>query len=250
MKNTLFVWCLCLIAGTLGAQNVTYSFSETYPVQESAELIVRNGDGDIHVLAHDATEIKVHYRVLQNDKDLKLSREEFETLTDTYMSLTTTHSNNQLDIQIKKNWRNNFARNKNDIVVDLIIYVPSKTKSELASSDGDISLVGLNNDQKMVTSDGDIEVKDLSGNLFAKSSDGDLELEQINGNIELRTSDGDIKVKYFTGSLDAKTSDGDIELEHSKGEISVKTSDGDIVMRDVQGELKSKTGDGDLIQKQ
>jgi hypothetical protein len=58
----------------------------------------------------------------------------------------------------------------NHVYVNLVIYAPAETASNLHSSDGNVSLAGLKGDQYIKTSDGNIEMSRIAGNIVGKTS--------------------------------------------------------------------------------
>lgn len=135
------------------------------------------------------------------------------------------------------NWFNN-----SKIVFE--IQVPTRTRAELATGGGFLSLKSLEGDAKLSTSGGHIDVESLVGNLNAETSGGHIALKTIKGDAKVETSGGHIEVEDVTGSLYGETSGGHIELANVGKDIHVETSGGGIEIRGAHGRVEADTSGG------
>ena len=97
-----------------------------------------------------------------------------------------------MNIEVSNINKAGYIKSKDAVIIDFIVYVPIQTSCDLVSSDGNISLNGLNSKQKCITSDGNIKLSNLNGNVIAKTSDGDIIIENVTGNVDGQTMDGQI----------------------------------------------------------
>jgi DUF4097 and DUF4098 domain-containing protein YvlB len=242
--KTLLLFAFGVFATTaIHAQDFDYSFKETYEVNGQAQLDLSSFDGNLDVIPSSGNKIEVFYIVKKSGRLLKIDRKALEE----ELVVESEHSDNRVRIHVKnKNQNLGFNSFKNIPNVHFKAYVPKQTSCRLVTSDGSISVVGLNSNQECRTSDGSIEVSEISGNVMAKTSDGDVRARQITGVMEIRTSDGNIELKRIIGDVQASTSDGNIILDRVKGEISVKTSDGYVDFEEISGSLRASTSDGNI----
>jgi DUF4097 and DUF4098 domain-containing protein YvlB len=108
------------------------------------------------------------------------------------------------------------------------IQVPARTRTDLQTGGGHISVQSLEGDSSVETSGGHIEVANLKGNLAAETSGGHIQLDKITGNAKVETSGGHIKADAVDGNLEAETSGGHIEVHDAKGRVDAETSGGHV----------------------
>ncbi|CAN5171557.1 hypothetical protein BH23BAC1_BH23BAC1_38750 [soil metagenome] len=243
MKALVFlIACLLLTATWCRSQQHEFSFKENYNVTLPAQLRVNTDDGNIEVTASEGNIMEVFYMVQKKNETLKITREELEQELD----FEVVQKDNGLDIKIKNKKYDNYLNSNNRIYVNLRISVPKETATDLNTSDGNISLTGLNSDQKCKTSDGNLHLSNITGNIKGTTSDGNIQVNEVFGNLEVKTSDGNIKMNDITGNVQSTTSDGNIELNQITGDVTANTSDGDILFNELIGSISGKTSDGNI----
>jgi len=211
MKKMILFFAAALITNlTVNAQDHKSSFSDVYDVYTQAALNVISSDGDIAVVAHNKNTIEVHYSVSKKGKMITGTKEEVLNLIASQITIKATQSGNRVDVEVKEKIGSGFSNWKESYGVDVKVMVPSDTRCNIVTDDGDLALKGLGPNQKCKTSDGDIAARDLDGDLDAITSDGDIILRDIKGDVTAVTSDGDIIAKNVNGELDGRTSDGEI----------------------------------------
>ena len=115
------------------------------------------------------------------------------------------------------------------------IQVPTKTRTDLQTGGGHVTLSALEGDANAETSGGHIEVGDLQGNLTAQTSGGHISVKKISGNARVETSGGHIEAEAVDGNLFAETSGGHIEIRDSKGRVDADTSGGHVEVSFAKG---------------
>jgi len=135
----------------------------------------------------------------------------------------------ELRITMKKkdsltSWTNWFNNSK----IRFEVQVPTKTRTDLSTGGGHVTLRGLEGDAKTETSGGHIEIADLLGNVNAETSGGHITLKKISGNAHVETSGGHIEADAVEGNLVAETSGGHIEIRGAKGRVDADTSGGHV----------------------
>lgn len=234
--------CALVSLSTAIAQDFDYSFKETYKVSAPAQLGLSSSDGSLDIIPSEGNEIQVFYIVRRAGKLLKINREKLEE----DFIVETESSSNAVKISVKDKRQNQVFNFDYETSVGFKVYVPKETMCNLATSDGNITITGLNGDQHLKTSDGSIELADISGSVTGRTSDGDVHIRKIRGNVDIQTSDGTIELETVGGDVQASTSDGNIRLNRIKGDIGVKTSDGYIDFKEISGSFKATTSDGNI----
>jgi DUF4097 and DUF4098 domain-containing protein YvlB len=234
--------CALLGLSTVLAQDFDYSFKETYKVSTPAQLGLSSSDGSLDIIPSEGNEIQVFYIVRRAGKLLKIDREKLEE----DFIVETESSSSAVKISVKDKRLNRGFNFDYQTGVGFKVYVPKQTMCNLLTSDGNITITGLNGDQHLKTSDGSIELAEISGNVTGRTSDGDVRIRKIKGNVDIQTSDGTIELETVGGDVQASTSDGNIRLNRVKGDIAVKTSDGYIDFKEISGSFKASTSDGNI----
>ena len=142
----------------------------------------------------------------------------------------------ELRITMKKkelltSWTSWFSNNK----IHFEIQVPTKTRTDLQTGGGHVTLSSLEGDANAETSGGHIDVTDLRGNLNAETSGGHISIKRISGNAKVETSGGHIETEAVDGNLSAETSGGHIEIRDAKGRVDADTSGGHVEVSFAKG---------------
>jgi hypothetical protein len=112
--------------------------------------------------------------------------------------------------------------------IAFVIEVPTKTRTDLQTGGGHVSVHALEGDANAETSGGHIDVGEIRGNLKAQTSGGHISVKQISGNAKVETSGGHIEADGVEGNLSAETSGGHIEIRDAKGRVDADTSGGHV----------------------
>jgi len=123
----------------------------------------------------------------------------------------------------------------NNAKIRFEIQVPTKTKTDLQTGGGHVTVRSLEGDANAETSGGHIEVTDLQGNLTAETSGGHISVKKISGNARVETSGGHIEADGVDGNLSAETSGGNIEISGAKGRVDADTSGGHVEVSFAKG---------------
>lgn len=76
------------------------------------------------------------------------------------------------------------------------------------------------------------------------SSNGRITVEGVESAARLRTSNGGVRVSRTKGAIEVETSNGAVELAGNEGSVSVRTSNGQIRADDVRGAFTAVTSNG------
>lgn len=242
MKSTSFILVLLVLCLVVSAQDTRYSFKESYKLDAPGQITVSSSDGDIEAVAFEGDKTDVFFIVKKNNRVLNITRSELEK----EVNLDIQQSGASLSIVVKYKHNYSILDWNDKMVVSFRLQVPPRSQCNLRTSDGDISISGLKDDQQLSTSDGDIKVSDQQGALTATTSDGDIEVRKVIGTVEVKTSDGDVRLSEIKGDVRGGTSDGNITVSQLTGATIVKTSDGNINFKDLSGSLSASTSDGNV----
>ena len=113
---------------------------------------------------------------------------------------------------------------------------PAQLTLQARTSDGNVTLSGLQGDLSLTTGDGNVTLDHVSGNLRIKSGDGQVKITNADGAIDAHTSDGSLSVDGLFHALALHTSDGTLDLslrEGTKlaGPSTIQSSDGSVTLR-------------------
>lgn len=117
--------------------------------------------------------------------------------------------------------------------VSFEVTVPAQADVEVDTSNGAITIRGIEGQFNLDTSNGAIDMDDLVGVVHADTSNGRIDVDGFRGTLDLETSNGAIDVEDVEASIDARTSNGRInfagvlmgdnnDLRTSNGAIEVK----------------------------
>lgn len=174
------------------SQELEYSFKEVYEISTPSKLNISSSNSNLKVLSHDKENIEVYFVVKKDKKLLLVSKDKLNQIINEQSRLNIQSSANELKIEVTNIVKDGYINSDDAIIIDFIVYVPNQTSCDLLSSDGNISLAGLNSNQKCVTSDGNIHLSNLNGDIIAKTSDGDIIIENLIGNVDSQTMDGQV----------------------------------------------------------
>ncbi len=144
---------------------------------------------------------------------------------------------------------------------EFVLKVPRRIVSNYATTNGTISVKGIEGYAGCDTTNGDIRVSDIKGevhasttnggiiasNLFARikggTTNGDLDLENVAGGVDLDTTNGSISAKGLDGWGEG------IRLESTNGEIEVALGQakGDLQADNTNGRLDIKLSGVDVV---
>jgi len=139
-----------------------------------------------------------------------------------------------------------------DVGVDITITTPVNTDAELETSNGMISLNGIEGTGTLRTSNGKIVLENVKGDFEGRTSNGKIEVDTLEGTALLSTSNGGLDFQEVTGEVDAETSNGRISYSGDMiagGDNRLITSNGnvDVELLGIPSiELDASTSNGDI----
>jgi hypothetical protein len=239
-KYALPLAALAVFASLTGlAQDPDHSWSRTYPVNGKPTLTLETADGGVEFHpCGDCHEIRIHIELVGRKlSDYRL--EEGQSGDEVHFLFK---ERPQLGAHIV--WHREQTR--------VTVESPAELTLEAKTSDGNVTVSGLQGDLSLTTGDGNLTLDRVSGNLRIKSGDGQVKITNADGAIEARTSDGNLSVDGVFHALALHTSDGTLDLslrEGTKlaGASTIQSSDGSVTIRVPQNfaaDLSVHTSDG------
>jgi hypothetical protein len=231
---------LALLSPLTGlAQDPDHSWSRTYPVTCKPTLTLETSDAGVEFRpCGDCHEIRIHVEV----EGRKLSDYRLEE----------GQSGDEVHFLFKQRphigAHNTWHRERTRVTVES----PAQLTLQARTSDGNVTLSGLQGDLSLTTGDGNVALDHVSGNLRIHSGDGQVKITNADGAIEARTSDGNLSVDGLFHALALHTSDGTLDLSlrdgtQLAGASTIQSSDGSVTIRVPQSfaaDLNVHTGDG------
>jgi Putative adhesin len=221
------------------AQDPDHSWSRTYPVSGKPTLNLETSDAGVEFHpCGDCHEIRIHIEVVGRKlSDYRL--EEGQSGDEVHFLFKELP---HLGAHIV--WHKEQTR--------VTVESPVQLTLQARTSDGNVTLSGLQGDLSLTTGDGNLDLDHVSGNLRIKSGDGRVKITNADGAIDARTSDGNLSVDGLFHALALHTSDGTLDLslrEGTKlaGASTIQSSDGSVTIRVPQNfaaDLNVHTSDG------
>jgi hypothetical protein len=207
---------------TTVAQDPDHSWSKTYPVTGKPTLTLETSDAGVEFHScGDCHEIRIHVQV----EGRKLSDYRLEE----------GQSGDQVHFLFKElphmgvhiTWHRETR---------VTVESPAQLTLQAKTSDGNVTLSGLQGDLSLTTGDGNLTLDHVSGSLRIKSGDGHVRVTDADGAIDAHTSDGTLDLNLregtkLTGASTIQSSDGSMTIrvpQSFAADLSVHTSDGHV----------------------
>jgi hypothetical protein len=239
-KIVLAVAGLALLTSlTARAQDSDHSWSKSYPVTGQPTLDFETSDAsvDFHPCA-DCHEIRIHVELIGH------------TLSD--YRLEEGQSGDEVHFLFKELPRIGvyimWHREQTRVTVE----TPAQLTLQAKTSDGNVTLTGLQGDLGLTSGDGNVTLDHASGNLHIKSGDGHVTITDAQGALDARTSDASLSVDGLFHALALHTSDGRLDVNLRQGTkltepSTIQSSDGSLTLHVPQNfaaDLDIHTSDG------
>jgi hypothetical protein len=183
------------------AQNAAHDWQKTYPIGESASLLVETGDSGLEIRSCWKIRAKVH----TGRKLSEFRLEEHEDQDHVYFLLK--------DIPSVGFHVTSKAAEPTMVTVE----TPAKLEVDARTSDGSMSARGLEGNLEVHTGDGGVTLDDVRGGLKLNSSDGDITVHNAVGTLEARASDGHMRIEGQFSAVQLHTSDGNLDFALAQG---------------------------------
>jgi DUF4097 and DUF4098 domain-containing protein YvlB len=111
------------------------------------------------------------------------------------------------------------------------VLLPQATGAGIHTSNGGITIVGLEGMADLEASNGPIEVRQHGGDVKADTSNGPISVLQARGSVAAETSNGPVSIHDPGGRVLARTSNSKIEIVEASQAVTSRTSNGPISVR-------------------
>ncbi len=221
------------------AQDADHSWSKGYPVTGKPTLSLETSDASVQFHScGDCHAIKIHIDVVGRKlSDYRLEEGQAgDAVHFTFKELP--------HIGVHIVWHSE----RTTVTVE----TPAQLALQAKTSDGNVTLSGLQGDLNLTTGDGDLDLDHVSGDLRIQSGDGHVKITDATGSIDARTSDGTLTVDGLFHALTLHTSDGGLDLNLREGTklteaSTIQSSDGSVTVRvpkDFAADLSVHSSDG------
>jgi len=134
---------------------------------------------------------------------------------------------------------------------DVDIELPRRATVVVESSNGDLEVDGLTDDQRYRTASGDLLLREVGGTLSMEAHSGDIDITTSGeADVNLRTLSGDVELRAGTlRSFRVNTTSGDLKAAArlaGPGPFSIESVSGDVLIApagDLRVELRTVSGD-------
>ena len=229
---------LWFVSGVALAQDAEHTWQKQYPVSGIPVLTIETGDSSLYLQS--CGECKaIRIQVQSDDKLSRYLLEEKQTGDAVSFSLK-----EKPHMSAMTGWQHHETR--------VTVETPAKLQLAARTSDGSVSVRGVEGALQVHTSDGHMTVEDVRGDLRVTSSDGGMTIHNAAGTLEARGSDGHMVVDGQFSAVQMHTSDGDLEFALAPGSqltaaSRIESSDGRVTIRvsqDLAATLDVSTSDG------
>jgi len=196
----------------------TEDFSHTYELAPDGRISVESFNGSIEVVGWSKSEVEITGTKYANSQELLDAVE--VNIVDT---------ENLIQVRAVRP-----SARRGNMGVRFVIHAPKVVDLDrITSSNGSVTVTGIDGNARVKTSNGRIRVTDLDGDIEATTSNGAVKLEDTSGSAVIQTSNGSIDAEHVSGHFSARTSNGSITAsvsgENEGGRpIELKSSNGSI----------------------
>ena len=210
----------------------------------NAQVETSGGSISVAVAETGAQRIEMYVRPNNwNGGIINLSKDEIKQRLEEYYTVSIKSENGKLTAIAKSRSDMNW---KKSLSISFKIYVGQNVNTDLHTSGGSISLLGIKGNQDFSTSGGSIHVSNSSDDIDISTSGGSIEAKNCKGNIKLETSGGSLKLFDLTGNINTNTSGGSITAGNIHGDFETSTSGGSVKLDGIYGNLKASTSGGSM----
>ncbi|MGA7351373.1 MAG: DUF4097 family beta strand repeat-containing protein [Acidobacteriaceae bacterium] len=221
-KTALAAAALALLSAcTVLAQDADHSWSKSYPVTGKPTLNFETSDASVDFRPCDCHEVRIHIELVgQKMSDYRL--EEGQSGDEVHFSFKELPH-----IGVHITWHREQSR--------ITVETPAQLTLEAKTSDGNVTMTGLQGQLGLTSGDGNLTLDHLSGDLHIKSGDGHVTVTDASGAIDARISDGSLSVDGLFHAIALHTSDGRLDVSLRPGTklteaSTIQTSDGSVAI--------------------
>lgn len=217
-----------IIEAAGGNVEANREITQTYEIASLLDLTVESSNGYVVVESAETASVTVTAKLRSRADTLEKAEERVEALVvdmiQTGDNLLLRYRSSDQPVDVRKYSGVSFE-----------VTVPAQADVEVDTSNGAITVRGIEGEFNLDTSNGAIDLDELVGVVYADTSNGRIDVDGFRGTLDLETSNGAIDVVNVEASIDARTSNGRIDfagvlmgdnndLRTSNGAIEVKVA--------------------------
>ena len=217
-----------IIASAGGNIEAVREITEVYDIATLADLTVESSNGEVIVTSAETTSVSVVARLRSRADTLGKAEERVNSL-----SIEMVQTGDNVLLRYRSSDQSLDVRKYSGVSFE--VTVPAQADVTVDTSNGSITVSGIEGEFKLDTSNGSIDLNDLVGVVYADTSNGGIDVDGFRGELDLETSNGVIDIEDVEALVDARTSNGRINfsgvlvgdhhsLRTSNGAIEVKVN--------------------------
>lgn len=209
----------------------TETFERTVSFAATGRLNIATVNGSIEVETWNRDEVEIHATKEAQARDRETA---LELLAETEVVID---EGRDLEIRVERpetSWR---GRRRGGVSVSFKLMVPRAATLDAQTTNGNISVVGLDGDAEVRTTNGAVDVRDIGGRAEIATTNGSIRARGIRGHLAGRTTNGSIDAELAANSLAE-----DLKLTTTNGSVDLTVSSGlsaSIVARANNGRVRS-----------
>jgi DUF4097 and DUF4098 domain-containing protein YvlB len=219
-----------MVPSALSAYKLKKEWQRDFTVDQPAELVIRNANGNIEVEAWDKSEISVIAKIQIKAPSKTKAEELYEKLKFDVDASSARVAIEADRPRIRQVWFG--LGGHTSIRIRYYVMVPRQTGLKLKTTNGSIEARGVRGAFDLETVNGGIDLLEGGGEGRLKSVNGGIKchLDEFyeNGDLQAKTTNGSIKIRLpedAGAELDAKTINGSVRLDFNlSGDVRIKRS--------------------------
>jgi len=193
------------IQAAAGNVEAVREVTETFALTGLLDLEVESSNGYVIVESTQTTNVSVVAKLRSRGDTL----EEAEGRVDA-IQLEMTQVGNNVALRYRAADQTEDVRRHSG--VSFVVTVPMQADVEVDTSNGSITIRGVEGEFTLDTSNGSIDLSDLIGIVHADTSNGRIDVNGFSGVLDLETSNNAIDIEDVEAAVDASTSNGRIDF--------------------------------------
>jgi len=246
-RSLVLLGVLLMACSNAEAAKAKGSFEQSLTIDESIQLDVATGSGDITIRDGQAGQVEVIGRIKVGRglfrRDAGDAGDAEELVRRFEAEPPVKLSNGRLRVGHIKDRA--FQQN---VSISYEITVPAETPVKSSTGSGSQDLSGVKGPVEVSTGSGSLTLTDIGGAVEARTGSGSIRADQIGGAFRARTGSGSVKlIQNAPGDVDVSSGSGGSELKVIGGELRVHSGSGRIKVEGNQdGPWKLDTGSGSI----
>jgi DUF4097 and DUF4098 domain-containing protein YvlB len=190
------------------------------------DLHVESSNGYVVVQSNQAQGVSVRAVLQSRGHTLEQAQERVEAI-----ALTMTQTGNRVTLRYRATDQTDDVRKSSGVSFE--VTVPAQADVTVTTSNGAITVRGVEGAFVLDTSNGAIDLSDVIGSVRADTSNGRIDAQRVIGVLDLETSNGAVDIRECEARVDARTSNGRIDFSGVLAGDShrLRTSNGAITVR-------------------